>query len=146
MMFRLLSLLFRSPPPANEDAPSGVRDVPVPIDVRRLRRALGPGRPSRQKPPRIPGLYRIVSKDTGEILYIGKAQNLLRRMNEHLWAKKYQPKEHYFEWQPATRDGSEEDLYKHEKKKIEEHKPVLNGKAGGGGKRATRLGPCPPRP
>jgi hypothetical protein len=67
-------------------------------------------------------------------------------MNEHFWAKKYHPNKHHFEWQPANGDCSEEDLYKHEKKKIEEHKPALNGKAGGGGKRATRLNPSPPHP
>lgn len=46
-------------------------------------RLFGPGRPSQGDPPREPGLYRLIRKDTGEVIYIGQASNLAKRIWEH---------------------------------------------------------------
>lgn len=50
-----------------------------------------PGRPAKyepntgkgKEPPSKPGEYRIRDDETGEILYVGEACNLKRRMQQH---------------------------------------------------------------
>lgn len=64
-----------------------------------------PGRPSKQEPPEKPGIYRWRNKETGDIDYIGETNNLKRRENQH------------------------------ERTKIEQHKPSLNQRAGGAGRK-----------
>ena len=41
------------------------------------------GRPSQGAPPDKPGLYRLIRKDDGTILYIGQTSNLAKRIREH---------------------------------------------------------------
>ena len=97
------------------------------------------GRPSRQAPPNKPGMYRFRSKQTGEIDYIGEAVNIARRIAEHLRSPKPVSCEtHHVEWQRADRRSTSRTRREHERGKINKHKPRLNKRGGGGGRRANR--------
>ena len=97
------------------------------------------GRPSRQKPPNRPGMYRFRSKQTGEIDYIGEAVNIARRIVTHLRSDKPVSTEtHHIEWQVADRRSTSRTRRVQESVKIKKHKPRLNRRSGGGGRRANR--------
>lgn len=97
------------------------------------------GRPSRQDPPRGSGLYRFVSKLTGEIEYIGETGNLKRRIGQHFRSDKpVSPETHYAEWKKADGRSTPKTRREHERVKINKHKPRLNKRSGGGGRRASR--------
>ena len=97
------------------------------------------GRPSRQIPPNRPGMYRFKSKLTGEVEYIGEAVNIARRIVEHLRSSKPVSLDtHYVEWKAADRRSTSRTRREHERVKISKHKPRLNGRGGGGGRRARR--------
>ena len=108
-----------------------------------------PGRPNKynpssgkgQKPPAKPGEYRIRHSSSGEIVYIGECNNLARRMNEHIRTGKL-PKgvgcEATFEYKIADGRSSSSTRRKHERRKIEQHQPVLNMRGGGGGRPAGK--------
>ncbi len=113
-----------------------------PVSAPKVRRlgAIPPGRPKfKQPPPKKPGVYRFVNKATGDLLYIGKADNLHRRKREHTSAEFFKPNEHRFDYQLA-RDGiTADELYAHEKKKTEQHWPLpLSRRRGGGGPRGKK--------
>jgi hypothetical protein len=96
----------------------------------------GPGRPTYIRPPgATPGHYRIISKETGDLEYYGTTNNLARRRDEHRRSRSYDPASHYFAWQ-AARDGAGYELLReYEKRKIEQHRPPRNKRAGGAGPR-----------
>ena len=95
------------------------------------------GRPSRQDPPDQLGLYRLTSKSTGEIKYIGETSDLERRKGEQFRSDKpVSPETHHFEWQVADRRGTSRTRREHERRKIDQHNPSMNKKRGGGGKYA----------
>lgn len=96
-----------------------------------------PGRPSRQKPPEKPRLYRFKNKDTGKIDYIGETSNLKRRIGEHLRSDKpVSTESHHAEWKIADGRSTSRTRRVHERRKIDQHNPFLNRRRGGGGKRS----------
>lgn len=97
------------------------------------------GRPSRQTPPNGPGLYRFRNKQTGEVDYIGEAVNIARRILVHLRSSKPVSRDtHHVEWQTADRRSTSRTRREHERVKINKHKPRLNKRSSGGGRRARR--------
>ena len=97
------------------------------------------GRPSRQKPPNRPGMYRFRNKLTGEVDYIGEAVDIARRIVTHLRSPKPVSRDtHYVEWQAADRRSTSRTRREHERAKIHKHKPRLNKRGGGGGRWARR--------
>lgn len=65
--------------------------------------AFGVGRYSRGSPPNVPGVYRYVSKRSGDIDYVGQAVDLRKRYLEHLRGgrgnePKLDPVTHHFDW------------------------------------------------
>ena len=97
------------------------------------------GRPSRQKPPNRPGIYRFRNKLTGEVDYIGEAVDIARRIVTHIRSPKPVSRDtHYVEWQTADRRSTSRTRREHERVKINKHKPLLNKRGGGGGRRANR--------
>lgn len=107
-----------------------------------------PGRPFKyipssqygSKPPEKPGIYRIRNGE-GQILYIGETCSLCRRIREHIRSGKISldPAErHYVEFQIADRRSSSQTRRDHERKKIRQHKPLLNKSSGGEGRIAAR--------
>ena len=97
------------------------------------------GRPSRQKPPNRPGIYRFRNKLTGEVDYIGEAVDIARRIVTHIRSPKpVSCDTHYVEWQAADRRSTSRTRREHERVKINKHKPLLNKRGGGGGRRANR--------
>lgn len=97
-----------------------------------------PGRPSRQQPPKAPGEYRIIDKESGEKEYIGETNDLRRRKSEHQRAGKFNPESQYLEWQQADGRSTSGTRREHEKKKVDHHSPPGNKRRGGGGRRAKR--------
>lgn len=97
------------------------------------------GRPSRQAPPNRPGIYRFRNKLTGKIDYIGEAVDIARRIIEHLQSTKPVSLDtHYVEWKAADGRSTSRTRRIHEQKKIDQHKPRLNKRGGGGGRWARR--------
>jgi len=95
------------------------------------------GRPSMQQPPQVPGEYRWRDKKTGEIEYVGETNNLARRKVEHIKSDKpVSDDTHQFEWKKADENSTSATRREHERQKIEQHDPVLNQRAGGGGRPA----------
>ena len=95
------------------------------------------GRPSRQEPPNERGVYRWPHKITGEIFYIGIADNLSRRKSAHERKGRVSSDTHFFEWQ-ATPDALWADLLEYERQKIIHHGPGGNRRGGGGGRPPKR--------
>ena len=96
------------------------------------------GRPSRQAPPNRPGIYRFRNKLTGEVDYIGEAVDIARRIVTHLRSDKpVSPDTHHVEWQAADGRSTSRTRREHERAKINKHKPRLNKRSGGGGRRAS---------
>lgn len=98
-----------------------------------------PGRPSRREPPEKPGEYRYRNKETGDVEYIGESSNLSKRDSQH--EKSDEPfgrETHYFEWKAADGRYGVESRRDHERKKIEEHNPRYNQRAGGAGRKPKR--------
>ena len=94
------------------------------------------GRPSKKEPPAKAGEYRWRSKESGEIEYIGETSDLKRRRKEHERSNKPVSREtHDFEWKVADGRFSVDKRRKHEAEKIEKHKPILNLRAGGAGRK-----------
>ena len=97
------------------------------------------GRPSRQAPPNGPGIYRFRNKLTGEIDYIGEAVDIARRIVTHLRSTKpVSLNTHHVEWQAADGRSTSRTRREHERVKINKHKPLLNKRGGGGGRKASR--------
>ncbi len=97
------------------------------------------GRPSQKEPPSQAGVYRIIDKESGEILYIGETSNLRRRKKEHLKSGKYDPEFHVFAWQLADAESTSEDRREVERKKIDRHEPSENKRRGGGGRKTSQM-------
>ena len=87
------------------------------------------------KPPKLPGEYRICSAD-GTINYIGETNNLNRRMNEHLRSGKLPTGKlgGTIEWQPADINSTSVSRRSHERIKIAKHLPRGNKSRGGEGR------------
>lgn len=82
-------------------------------------------------------MYRFRNRDTGDIDYIGETSNLKRRIGEHLRSdRSVSPDTHHEEWQVADGRSSSRTRRAHEMDKIDQHKPRLNKRRGGGGRRA----------
>ena len=97
------------------------------------------GRPSRQEPPNRPGIYRFRNKLTGQVDYIGETVNIARRIVVHLRSPKPVSRDtHYVEWQAADHRSTSRTRRERERVKINKHKPRLNKRSGGGGRRARR--------
>ena len=97
------------------------------------------GRYSRQNPPGGSGLYRFICKLTKEIVYIGETVNLEHRIRIHLQSDKpVSPETHHIEWKKTDGRSTSRTRRIHERKKINQHKPRLNRRGGGGGRRARR--------
>ena len=109
-----------------------------------------PGRPSKynpstkmgKKPPAKPGEYRIRNNE-GKITYIGETSDLSRRLYQHLYNGKMSGGKNEggtYEWKVADGRTSSITRRGHEKKKINQHKPEMNGSGGGEGRIAKRKG------
>ncbi len=107
-----------------------------------------PGRPTKynpttgagQKPPSKPGEYRI-RNESGDIMYVGETNNLLRRTGEHIRSGKLPAGEDCnstIEYKVADGRSSSATRREHERQKIEQHKPPLNKSRGGEGRPAGK--------
>lgn len=95
-----------------------------------------PGRPSKKEAPAKPGEYRWRKRETGEIDYVGETNNLKRREYQHERSSKPVSLDtHDFEWKVADARFSVDKRREHERKTIEKHKPILNLRAGGAGRK-----------
>ena len=89
-------------------------------------------------PPNRPGEYRITTPDRG-IVYVGETNNLNRRMREHANKGKLSNCPNgSFEYKTADGRSTSVTRRKHERDKIEKHKPALNNSSGGEGRKASR--------
>ena len=95
-----------------------------------------PGRPSRQTPPDKPGVYYARNKDTRAADYIGETASLKRRMAQHIIVGTFSLVTHWFEWKQADGRSTSSTRRQHERGKIARHKPDLNKRAGGGGRKS----------
>ena len=99
------------------------------------KKIFGRGRPSSQEPPTQPGNYRWVD-EAGEIVYVGETNNLRRRRGEHRRSQsEVGSVGQRFLWQASLPDASADDRRAVERQKIASHKPRLNRRAGGGGRK-----------
>lgn len=101
----------------------------------------GLGRYRRGEPRSVPGVYRYVSKKTGQVVYQGESGDLRRRYQEHRRGSPppFDPNKHHFDWKEQTRskhsvDDKVRERREKEKEKIRKHKPPLNKNKGGGGR------------
>ena len=94
------------------------------------------GRPSRKEPSEKPGEYYFRNKTTKKVDYVGETNNLKRRKKEHTDSGKLDQNEHWFESKEADGRSSSRTRREHEKSKIDRHKPRLNMRRGGGGRKA----------
>ncbi|MCR5520943.1 MAG: GIY-YIG nuclease family protein [Lachnospiraceae bacterium] len=103
-----------------------------------------PGRPAKYTPetgqgkcpPRAPGEYRIRNKD-GILTYVGETGNLYVRLEQHQRYGKLSNGQNAggsFEWKQADRRSSSATRRVHERAKIAQHKPPMNGSCGGEGR------------
>lgn len=76
-----------------------------------------------------PGVYRMLSAD-GEVLYVGKARDLRKRVSTYFGSKAHHPKTHALMAQAArvevTVTGTEQDALLLEQNLIKEHRPRFN--------------------
>ena len=105
-----------------------------------------PGRPTKynpssekgQKPDAKPGEYRI-RDSSGAITYIGEANDLRRRMNEHIRSGKLPVTDgSSIEYKMADGRSTSKTRRAHEQLKIEQHRPLLNKSKGGEGRIAGK--------
>lgn len=100
----------------------------------RERRLFGPGRPSQADPPEKLGLYRLIRKDNGKILYIGQASNLATRIRAH--RNRFPDIEWVAAWRAIRTCFTKEayDLLRDiERSQIARHRPEGNNTPGGEG-------------
>ena len=84
-------------------------------------------------------MYRFRNKLTGEVDYIGEAVDIARRIVTHLRSPKPVSRDtHYVEWKKADGRSTSRTRRIHERKKINQHKPRMNKRGGGGGRWARR--------
>lgn len=107
-----------------------------------------PGRPFKyvpatgtgSRPPEKPGLYRIRNAK-GTIVYIGETCNLARRIREHVRSGKIPVSRRApfsVEYQIADSRSNSCTRRLHERRKIAQHKPLLNRSKGGEGRIAVK--------
>jgi hypothetical protein len=97
------------------------------------------GRPSRQEPSDKPGIYFFRNKRTKKVDYVGETKNLKRRKKQHLASKTFKKLDlevHWFESKEADGRSTSRTRRQHESSKIDRHKPLLNQRRGGGGRKA----------
>ena len=97
------------------------------------------GRPSRQEPSDKPGIYFFRNKRTKKVDYVGETKNLKRRKKQHLASKTFKKLDlevHWFESKEADGRSTSRTRRQHESSKIDRHKPRLNQRRGGGGRKA----------
>ena len=96
------------------------------------------GSPSKQEPPDKAGAYHLIEKKMQEMQYHGETSNLRRRKQEHFRSGKYSPETHDFAWKQADGRSTSKTRREHERKKIAQHSPPHNKRAGGGGRPAKK--------
>lgn len=81
------------------------------------------------------GEYRILKKDTKEVVYIGITNNLRRRATQHIQTGKLSTSDNcIFAFKTADGRASWRTICKHEINKIKQHSPALNQRNGGAGR------------
>ncbi len=107
-----------------------------------------PGRPAKYNPetkqgscpPKAAGEYRIRDRE-GKITYVGETGNLYVRMGQHQRKGKLSNGQNAggtFEWKQADGRSSSTTRRVHERAKIAQHKPAMNGSRGGEGRPCKR--------
>jgi excinuclease UvrABC nuclease subunit len=94
-----------------------------------------PGRPKKGNPKNVRGEYRIRTKKTKKVIYVGIANDLARRLADHKRSGFFRWWQHDFEWMDAKPDTPWNALQQHERDSIKKHKPRRNRNIGGGGRR-----------
>ena len=97
------------------------------------------GSDTSKRPPKKKGEYRILrpskdGKSKRDIAYIGVTNDLERRMKEHMRSGKLCEKNPIFAYKVADGRSSQGRLNDHERRKIKQHAPPLNQRAGGAGR------------
>ena len=104
------------------------------------------GRHSQGDPPDKPGLYRLIRKDDGAILYIGQTSNLAKRIREHERSS-FREIEWFAAWKaivPCFTHDAYQLLLDMERTQIARHGPAGVRAAGGqGAPPRTSIEPCP---
>ena len=102
-----------------------------------------PGRPTEVRPldprntrkvPSAKGEYRILDSRTKTPVYVGVSNDLNRRMREHIRTGKLGGDHSIFAYKTADGRASQSRINDLERKKIEQHNPFLNQRAGGAGR------------
>ena len=99
------------------------------------------GRPTEYRPlegspdklPSAKGEYRILSKDR-KVMYIGVTNNFRRRTKEHIKSGKICSENPIVAFKAADGRAGQSRINDHERKKIKQHNPGLNQRAGGAGR------------
>lgn len=91
-----------------------------------------------RKVPAAKGEYRILNSKTRTPVYIGVSNNLNRRMHEHIRSSKLGGDNTIFAYKTADGRASQSRINNHERAKIDQHKPMLNQRAGGAGRPYNR--------
>ena len=92
-----------------------------------------PGR----KVPAKPGAERYISKKTKKVVYQGETSNLRSKISKQKSDKMPYTRGNYqAQYKVADGRSTSNTRRKHEKAKIQQHRPKFNKKAGGGGRKA----------
>ena len=103
-----------------------------------------PGRPFKydpftgtgSRPPSCPGEYRL-RDESNNVAYLGEADNINRRMHEHMNSGKLRDG-FTFEYKVADGRSTSVTRRQHEREKIAQHAPYLNLSSGGEGRIAKK--------
>jgi len=91
-----------------------------------------PSKPSGDKPPAMPGEYKICDRNSN-VKYIGETNNLGRRAGEHERSGKLGNSDS-FEYKVADGRSTSHSRRVHEQEKIQQHDPPQNKTKGGEGR------------
>jgi hypothetical protein len=85
--------------------------------------------------PHAPGVYRHVDKSTGTVDYVGQANDLRKRQQEHVRSGKLDPERQFVQYSEARETATKDDLCRTEVEHIARHHPSGNTTKGGNGRR-----------
>jgi len=85
--------------------------------------------------PNAPGVYRHVSKENGNIDYVGESKNLKKRQQEHARNGKLNTDKQYVQYGEAKNTASTDDRRRTEVNHIARHNPPGNTTKGGNGRK-----------
>ena len=90
------------------------------------------------KIPAKPGAERYISRKTGKVVYQGESSNLRNRMGAQKRAKAPYTRGNYVpQYKVADGRSTSQTRRRHERRKVQQHKPKFNKRDAGGGRKAS---------